>query len=67
MINGPGGATIWSQDVNNLLPFYRDLLAHSEVRRPQRRSGAAHGGAHDRRRRRGLEAIEGRRGRRVTA
>ena len=26
MINGLGGATIWSQDVNNLLPFYRDVL-----------------------------------------
>jgi catechol 2,3-dioxygenase-like lactoylglutathione lyase family enzyme len=26
MIKGLRGATIWSEDVNNLLPFYRDLL-----------------------------------------
>ena len=26
MITGLGGATTWSQDVGNLLPFYRDLL-----------------------------------------
>ncbi len=26
MIKGLAGATIWSEDVNNLLPFYRDLL-----------------------------------------
>jgi len=26
MIKGLGGATIWSSDVNNLLPFYRDVL-----------------------------------------
>jgi predicted enzyme related to lactoylglutathione lyase len=26
MIKGLAGATIWSADVNNLLPFYRDLL-----------------------------------------
>ena len=26
MINGLRGATIWSEDVNNLLPFYRDVL-----------------------------------------
>jgi predicted enzyme related to lactoylglutathione lyase len=26
MIKGFGGATIWSQDLNNLLPFYRDTL-----------------------------------------
>ena len=26
MIKGLRGATIWSQDVNNLLPFYRDVL-----------------------------------------
>ena len=26
MINGLRGATIWSEDLNNLLPFYRDLL-----------------------------------------
>ena len=27
MINGLRGATIWSEDLNNLLPFYRDVLA----------------------------------------
>jgi len=26
MITGFGGATIWSEDVNHLLPFYRDTL-----------------------------------------
>ena len=26
MIKGLRGATIWSEDFNNLLPFYRDLL-----------------------------------------
>jgi predicted enzyme related to lactoylglutathione lyase len=26
MIKGLRGATTWSEDVNNLLPFYRDLL-----------------------------------------
>ena len=26
MIMGLSGATIWSQDLNNLLPFYRDVL-----------------------------------------
>jgi predicted enzyme related to lactoylglutathione lyase len=26
MINGLNGATIWSEDLNNLLPFYRDTL-----------------------------------------
>src|ERR687892_365434 len=26
MIRGLRGATIWSEDLNNLLPFYRDLL-----------------------------------------
>jgi predicted enzyme related to lactoylglutathione lyase len=26
MITGLRGATIWSEDVNNLLPFYRDLV-----------------------------------------
>lgn len=26
MIKGLGGATIWSEDLNNLLPFYRDVL-----------------------------------------
>ena len=26
MLKGLGGATIWSEDLNNLLPFYRDLL-----------------------------------------
>src|SRR6266480_6039355 len=26
MIKGLRGATIWSEDVNNLLPFYRDLI-----------------------------------------
>jgi predicted enzyme related to lactoylglutathione lyase len=26
MIKGFRGATIWSEDLNNLLPFYRDLL-----------------------------------------
>jgi len=26
MISGLRGATIWSEDLNNLLPFYRDLL-----------------------------------------
>jgi hypothetical protein len=26
MISGLSGATIWSEDVNNLLPFYRDTL-----------------------------------------
>jgi predicted enzyme related to lactoylglutathione lyase len=27
MIKGLRGASIWSEDLNNLLPFYRDLLA----------------------------------------
>lgn len=26
MISGLSGATIWSEDLNNLLPFYRDVL-----------------------------------------
>jgi len=26
MLKGLGGATIWSGDLNNLLPFYRDVL-----------------------------------------
>lgn len=26
MIQGLSGATIWSEDLNNLLPFYRDVL-----------------------------------------
>ena len=26
MITGFGGATVWSEDLNNLLPFYRDTL-----------------------------------------
>ena len=26
MITGLRGATIWSEDLNRLLPFYRDLL-----------------------------------------
>lgn len=26
MIKGLNGATIWSEDLNNLLPFYRDVL-----------------------------------------
>jgi predicted enzyme related to lactoylglutathione lyase len=26
MIKGLGGATIWSEDLNNLLPFYRDVI-----------------------------------------
>jgi predicted enzyme related to lactoylglutathione lyase len=26
MLKGLSGATIWSEDLNNLLPFYRDLL-----------------------------------------
>src|SRR5512134_2818630 len=26
MINGLRGATIWSENLNNLLPFYRDVL-----------------------------------------
>jgi lactoylglutathione lyase len=26
MIKGPSGATIWSENVNNLIPFYRDIL-----------------------------------------
>jgi hypothetical protein len=26
MIRGLAGATIWSENVDNLLPFYRDLL-----------------------------------------
>ena len=26
MITGLRGATTWSEDLNNLLPFYRDLL-----------------------------------------
>jgi predicted enzyme related to lactoylglutathione lyase len=26
MITGLGGTTIWSEDLHNLLPFYRDLL-----------------------------------------
>jgi len=26
MIKGLSGATIWSEDLNNLLPFYRDIL-----------------------------------------
>jgi len=26
MIKGFGGASVWSEDLNNLLPFYRDTL-----------------------------------------
>ena len=26
MITGFAGASIWSEDLNNLLPFYRDVL-----------------------------------------
>jgi predicted enzyme related to lactoylglutathione lyase len=26
MISGLGGVTIWSSDLNNLLPFYRDVI-----------------------------------------
>ena len=26
MLTGLSGATIWSEDLNNLLPFYRDVL-----------------------------------------
>jgi predicted enzyme related to lactoylglutathione lyase len=26
MITGLGGSTIWSNDLNNLLPFYRDVV-----------------------------------------
>lgn len=26
MITGLGGSTIWSSDINNLLPFYRDVV-----------------------------------------
>jgi predicted enzyme related to lactoylglutathione lyase len=26
MIKGVAGATIWSEDINNLLPFYRDTI-----------------------------------------
>jgi predicted enzyme related to lactoylglutathione lyase len=26
VITGLGGATIWSEDINNLLPFYRDVV-----------------------------------------
>lgn len=26
MITGLGGSTIWSSDLNNLLPFYRDVI-----------------------------------------
>jgi predicted enzyme related to lactoylglutathione lyase len=26
MLKGLGGATIWSEDLSNLLPFYRDVL-----------------------------------------
>jgi predicted enzyme related to lactoylglutathione lyase len=26
MINGLGGVSLWSSDLNNLLPFYRDTL-----------------------------------------
>ena len=28
MIKGLRGASIWSEDVKKLLPFYRDLLGH---------------------------------------
>jgi predicted enzyme related to lactoylglutathione lyase len=26
MLKGLGGATVWSEDFNNLIPFYRDVL-----------------------------------------
>ena len=26
MITGLGGSTIWTSDINNLLPFYRDVV-----------------------------------------
>ena len=26
MLKGLSGASIWSEDLNNLLPFYRDVL-----------------------------------------
>lgn len=36
MITGLRGATIWSEDVNNLLPFYRDLLGFKVGLQPLR-------------------------------
>src|SRR5262245_23745566 len=95
MITGLAGASVWSEDLNRLLPFYRDVLGltatvetpgfvllgkpgtpalalgtHSAVRGrngaragAERRPGTPHGGPDERRRRRGLEAAEGRRGR----
>jgi hypothetical protein len=26
VITGLGGSTVWTSDINNLLPFYRDVL-----------------------------------------
>src|SRR6059058_1803640 len=79
MITGLRGATIWSEDLNNLLPFYRDVLGLPVgVQTPGfvvlgTREGPAlalgthsdaHGRADDRRYHDGLQAVEGR-GRRV--
>ena len=35
MIKGLRGASIWSEDVKNLLPFYRDVLGLKVGSRPQ--------------------------------
>jgi hypothetical protein len=46
MITGLRGASIWSEDVKNLLPFYRDVLGlnvgfeSTRVRRARRVGGA---------------------------
>jgi catechol 2,3-dioxygenase-like lactoylglutathione lyase family enzyme len=36
MIRGLGGASIWSNDLNNLLPFYRDILGVPVVQESER-------------------------------
>jgi predicted enzyme related to lactoylglutathione lyase len=36
MISGLGGVSIWSSDLNNLLPFYRDTLGLSVILESER-------------------------------
>jgi predicted enzyme related to lactoylglutathione lyase len=40
MITGLGGATIWSEDINNLLPFYKDTLGMKTGQQRETESGA---------------------------